>query len=53
MARSLASELLFLYKNFEKKHQFYELTVQKPFDQFQCKYDLVQLERVFFALEKA
>jgi len=53
MARSLASDLLFLYKNFGKKHQFYELTVQKPFDQFQCKFDFVQLERVFFAHEKA
>jgi hypothetical protein len=53
LARSLSSDLLFLYINFGKNHQFNEPTVQKPFDKFQCKFDFVQLEKVFFAHEKA
>jgi hypothetical protein len=48
-----SSDLLFLYINYGKKHQFNEPTVQKPFDQFQCKFNFVQLERVFFAHENA
>jgi hypothetical protein len=39
---------LFLYKFRGKKHQFYELTVQKPFDQFRGKFNFVQFWRVFF-----
>jgi hypothetical protein len=53
MARSFSSGLLFLYINFGKKHELYEPTVQKPIDQFQCKFEFVQLERVFFAHENA
>jgi hypothetical protein len=45
--------LFILYINFGKKHQFYEPTVQKPLDQFQCKFDFLHLEWVFFAHEKA
>jgi hypothetical protein len=53
MARSFSSKMLFLYINLGEKHQFYEPTVQKPFDQFRWKFDFVQLERVLFAHEKA
>jgi hypothetical protein len=46
-------DLFFLYVNFEKKHHIHERTIQKPLDQLRCKFDFVQLERVFFANEKA
>jgi hypothetical protein len=47
------SDLFFLNINFEKKtHQFYDPTFQKPFDQFQCKFDFVHLIMVFFAHER-
>jgi hypothetical protein len=42
----------FLCKFLEKNH-FHEPTIQKPFDQFRCKFEFVQLERVFFAHKKA
>jgi hypothetical protein len=53
MARLLSSDLLFLYINFGKKHQLYESTFQKSFDRFRCKFEFVQLERVFIAHETA
>jgi hypothetical protein len=44
--------LSFLCK-FRGKIHVHEPTIQKPFDQFRCKFDFVQLEMVFFAHEKA
>jgi hypothetical protein len=49
----ISSDLLFFVYEIREKHQSYDPTVQKPFDQFQCKFDFVQLERVFFAHAKA
>jgi hypothetical protein len=39
-------DLFFLFINFGKNH-FHEPTVQKSFDQFRCKFNFVQLWRVF------
>jgi hypothetical protein len=53
MARSFSGDLLFLYIkciHFREKDHYFE---QKPFDQFKCKFDFLQLERVFLAHEKA
>jgi hypothetical protein len=44
--------LSFLCK-FRGKNHVQEPTIQKPFDQFRCKFDFVQLERVIFAHKKS
>jgi hypothetical protein len=41
-------DLFFLYVNFGEKYHFHEPTLQKPFDQFQCKFNFVQLWSVYF-----
>jgi hypothetical protein len=38
--------------NFSKKHHFHEHIVQKPIDQFRCKFNFVQLWRAFFTCSK-